>query len=71
MFGRTTHCRVSPKMYHCISDNQEKGIRIGPNWDLSKALNNRYRLRDSVTVNKIPYTLMTHAKPNILVPKCC
>ena len=29
---------------HCISDNQEKGIRIGPNWDLSKALNNRYRL---------------------------
>ena len=29
---------------HCISDNQEKGIRIGPNWDLSKALNNRYHL---------------------------
>ena len=29
---------------HCISDNQEKGIQIGPNWDLSKALNNRYRL---------------------------
>ena len=31
-------------MPHCISDNQEKGIRIEPNWDLSKALNNRYRL---------------------------
>ena len=29
---------------HCISDNQEKGILIGLNWDLRKALNNRYRL---------------------------
>ena len=36
--------RISTKTRHCISDNQEKGIQIGPNWDLSKALNNRYRL---------------------------
>ena len=38
---------------HCISDNQEKGIRIGPNLDLSKALNNRYRLL-LLRINRYP-----------------
>ena len=29
---------------HCFYRQPGEGIRIGPNWDLSKALNNRYRL---------------------------
>ena len=30
--------------HHCFYRQPEEGIQIGPNWDLSKALNNRYRL---------------------------
>ena len=29
---------------HCFYRQPGEGIQIGPNWDLSKALNNRYRL---------------------------
>ena len=29
---------------HCFNRQPGEGIQIGPNWDLSKALNNRYRL---------------------------
>ena len=29
---------------HCCFRQPGEGIQIGPNWDLSKALNNRYRL---------------------------
>ena len=29
---------------HCFYRQPGEGIQIGPNWDLSKALNKRYRL---------------------------
>ena len=35
---------LSDKSGHCFYRQPGEGIRIGPNWDLSKALNNRYRL---------------------------
>ena len=37
-----THVRLPSKL-HCFYRQPGEGIQIGPNWDLSKALNNRYR----------------------------
>ena len=42
--GELFNGEISQFPDHCFYRQPGEGIRIGPNWDLSKALNNRYRL---------------------------